>query len=189
MDLLSIAGHKAYAPKGIGALYIRSGTVISKLLHGADHESNRRPGTENVLSIVGLGRACALATQDLDKNRAHFLAMRDRLHDTFMVALGDQSVKLNGHPQKRLPNTLNLSFRGIEANTLLAEIGEQVAASAGAACHADDIDLSAVLEAMQVPVEWAMGTVRFSVGRGTSSEDVDRAARIVSEAARRLLQG
>jgi len=189
VDLLSIAGHKAYAPKGIGALYIRSGTAIAKLLHGADHESNRRPGTENVLGIVALGSACSLAARDQDKNTAHFLAMRDRLHDALMAALGDQVVKLNGHPLKRLPNTLNLSFRGIEANTLLAEIGEQVAASAGAACHADGIDLSAVLEAMQVPVEWAMGTVRFSVGRGTSSEDVDRAASIVSEAARRLLQG
>ena len=189
VDLLSIAGHKVYAPKGVGALYIRSGTALTKQLHGADHESNRRPGTENVLGIVALGRACALAARDLDKNAAHFLGMRDGLHDTFVAALGDQVIKLNGHPQIRLPNTLSISFRGIEANTLLAEIGGQVAASAGAACHADGIDLSAVLEAMQVPIEWAMGTVRFSVGRGTSSEDVDRAASIVSAAVRRLLPG
>jgi cysteine desulfurase NifS len=189
VDLLSIAGHKVYAPKGVGALYIRSGTALNKLLHGADHESNRRPGTENVLGIVGLGRACALAARDLDKNRAHFLAMRNRLHDAFVAALGDQVVRLNGHPQKRLPNTLSLSFRGIEANTLLAEIGGQVAASAGAACHAEDIDVSAVLKAMQVPIEWAMGTVRFSVGRGTSSDDVDLAASIVSAAVQRLLLG
>ena len=189
VDLLSIAGHKVYAPKGVGALYIRSGTALAKQLHGADHESDRRPGTENVLSIVALGRACALAARDLDKNATHFLAMRDRLHDAFVTALGDQVFRLNGHPQKRLPNTLSLSFRGIEANTLLAEIGEQVAASAGAACHADGIDVSAVLEAMQVPIDWAMGTVRFSVGRDTSSEDVDRAAGIVSEAVLRLLPG
>ena len=189
VDLLSIAGHKVYAPKGVGALYIRSGTALNKLLHGADHESNRRPGTENVFGIVGLGRACALAARDLDKNRAHFLAMRNRLHNAFVAALGDQEVRLNGHPQKRLPNTLSLSFRGIEANTLLAEIGGQVAASAGAACHADDIDVSAVLKAMQVPIEWAMGTVRFSVGRGTSSDDVDLAASIVSAAVQRLLLG
>ena len=189
VDLLSIAGHKVYAPKGVGALYIRSGTALAKQLHGADHESDRRPGTENVLSIVALGRACALAARDLDKNATHFLAMRDRLHDAFVAALGDQVFRLNGHPQKRLPNTLSLSFRGIEANTLLAEIGEQVAASAGAACHADGIDVSAVLEAMQVPIDWAMGTVRFSVGRDTSSEDVDRAAGIVSEAVLRLVPG
>ena len=189
VDLLSIAGHKVYAPKGVGALYIRSGTALAKQLHGADHESDRRPGTENVLSIVALGRACALAARDLDKNAAHFLAMRDRLHDAFVAALGDPVFRLNGHPEKRLPNTLSLSFRGIEANTLLAEIGEQVAASAGAACHADGIDVSAVLEAMQVPIDWAMGTIRFSVGRGTSSEDVDRAAGIVSEAVLRLLPG
>ena len=189
VDLLSIAGHKVYAPKGVGALYIRGGTALAKQLHGADHESDRRPGTENVLGIVGLGRACMLAARDLDKNGAHFLAMRDRLHDAFAAELGDQVFRLNGHPQKRLPNTLSLSFLGIEANTLLAEIGEQVAASAGAACHADGIDVSAVLEAMQVPIEWAMGTIRFSVGRGTSSDDVDRAASIVSEAVRRLLPG
>ncbi len=189
VDLLSIAGHKVYAPKGVGALYIRSGTALAKQLHGADHEGDRRPGTENVLSIVALGRACALAARDLDKNAAHFLAMRDRLHDAFGAALGDQVFRLNGHPQKRLPNTLSLSFRGVEANTLLAEIGEQVAASAGAACHADGIDVSAVLEAMQVPIDWAMGTVRFSVGRGTSSEDVDRAVGIVSEAVLRLTPG
>jgi len=189
VDLLSIAGHKVYAPKGIGALYIRGGTALAKQLHGADHEGDRRPGTENVLGIVGLGRACALAARDLDKNGAHFRAMRDRLHDAFAAELGDQVFRLNGHPKQRLPNTLSLSFRGIEANTLLAEIGEQVAASAGAACHADGIDVSVVLEAMQVPIDWAMGTIRFSVGRGTSSDDVDRAASIVSEAVQRLLPG
>ena len=189
VDLLSIAGHKVYAPKGVGALYIRSGTALAKQLHGADHESDRRPGTENVLSIVALGRACALAARDLDKNAAHFLAMRDRLHNALVAALGDQVFRLNGHTQKRLPNTLSLSFRGVEANTLLAEIGEQVAASAGAACHADGIDVSAVLEAMHVPIDWAMGTVRFSVGRGTSSKEVDRAAGIVSEAVLRLTPG
>ena len=189
VDLLSIAGHKLYAPKGIGALYLRSGTALDKQFHGADHESDRRPGTENVPGIVALGRACALAARDLEKNMRHFQAMRDRLHDALVDALGDRAPRLNGHPQQRLPNTLSLSFLGIEANTLLAEIGDQVAASAGAACHADAIDVSAVLEAMKVPIDWAMGTVRFSVGRGTTSKDVDQAARIVSEAVRRLLPG
>lgn len=186
VDLLSVAGHKIYAPKGVGALYVRSGTELAKQLHGAEHESHRRPGTENVLEIVGLGKACELAYRDLEKNAGHFQTMRNRLHDGFLHELGEDAVKLNGHPLNRLPNTLSLSFRDIEASTLLSEIGEEVAASAGAACHADDIDVSAVLEAMKVPIEWAMGTVRFSVGRGTTNEEVERAVGIVSEAVRRL---
>jgi cysteine desulfurase len=186
VDLLSVAGHKLYAPKGIGALYIRSGVQLAPLLHGAGHEGGRRPGTENVLEIVGLGQACAIAGRDLEKNMAHFRAMRDRLHEGLVREVGKEAVRLNGHPEKRLPNTLSLSFRGVEANTLLSEIGEQVAASAGAACHADEVNVSAVLEAMKVPVEWAMGTVRFSVGRGTTAEEVDRAVEVVAEAVRRL---
>ncbi len=186
VDLLSIAGHKAYAPKGIGALYIRTGVQLATLIHGAGHEGGRRPGTENVLEIVGLGKACQLAGRDLARNMAHFQAMRDRLHQGLLSELGEQAVSLNGHPEKRLPNTLSLSFRGVEANTLLSEIGEQVAASAGAACHADQVDVSAVLEAMKVPVEWAMGTVRFSVGRDTTTEDIDRAIQVVVGAVQRL---
>jgi cysteine desulfurase len=185
VDLLSVAGHKLYAPKGVGALYIRSGVQLAPLLHGAGHEGGRRPGTENVLEIVGLGQACAIAGRDLEKNMAHFRAMRDRLHEGLVRELGKEAVRLNGHPERRLPNTLSLSFRGVEANTLLSGIGEQVAASAGAACHADEVNVSAVLEAMKVPVEWAMGTVRFSVGRGTTAEEVDRAVEVVAEAVRR----
>jgi cysteine desulfurase len=186
VDLLSIAGHKVYAPKGIGALYIRTGVELAPLIHGAGHEGGRRPGTENVLEIVGLGKACQIAERDLARNMAHFQATRDRLHDGLLRELGDEAVRLNGHPEQRLPNTLSLSFRGVEANTLLSEVGEQVAASAGAACHADQVDVSAVLEAMQVPVEWAMGTVRFSVGRGTTAEQVDRAVEVMADAVRRL---
>jgi cysteine desulfurase NifS len=186
VDLLSVAGHKAYAPKGIGALYIRTGVQLAQLIHGAGHEGGRRPGTENGLEIVGLGKACQLADRDLAHNMAHFQAMRDRLHQGVLGELGEEAVKLNGHPEKRLPNTLSLSFRGVEANTLLSEIGEQVAASAGAACHADQVDVSAVLEAMKVPLEWAMGTVRFSVGRGTTADEVDRAIQVVAGAVRQL---
>jgi cysteine desulfurase len=180
-DLLSVAGHKAYAPKGIGALYVRTGVKLTRLMHGAGHESGRRPGTENVMHNVGLGKACQVADRDLKKNTARFEAMRDRLHQGLVHELGDDAVSLNGHPEKRLPNTLSLSFRGVEANALLTEIGEQVAASAGAACHADKIDVSTVLRAMKVPVDWAMGTIRFSVGRGTTAEDIDRAIGIVAE--------
>ena len=188
-DLLTVAGHKLYAPKGIGALYIRPGVRLAPLLHGAGHEGGRRPGTENVLEIAGLGQACEIAARDLDANMAHFQAMRDRLHQALLGRLGPGTMRLNGHPEKRLPNTLSVSFRGVEANTLLAEIGEEVAASAGAACHADRVDVSAVLTAMAVPVEWAMGTVRFSVGRDTTPEEIDRAAAVVAAAVRRFQSG
>ncbi len=186
VDLLSVAGHKLYAPKGIGALYVRGSVQLAKLIHGADHEGNRRAGTENVLEIVGLGQACQVAGRDLNKNQAHFARLRDRLHEGLLRELGDEAIRLNGHPEKRLPNTLSLSFRGVEANTLLSEIGEQVAASAGAACHAGQVDVSAVLEAMGVPVDWAMGTVRFSVGRDTTAQEIDQAVEVVAEAVRRL---
>ena len=183
VDLLSIAGHKLYAPKGVGALFVRHGTRLEKLIHGADHEQNMRAGTENVLEIVGLGKACEIAQRDLEKNMAHMKKMRDRLHEGLKRELGE--IKLNGHPEKRLPNTLSVSFANIEANTLLDEI-EGVAASAGAACHSDSIDLSPVLTAMKVPLEYAMGTIRFSTGRMTTEEEIDRAIKIVAEAVRRL---
>ena len=184
VDLLSIAGHKLYAPKGIGALYIRSGVQLPKFMHGATHEANRRAGTENVLEIVGLGRAAEIAGRDLARNMAHMQAMRDQLYEGLAREL--EEVRRNGHAERCLPNTLSISFRGVEANTLLSEIGERVAASAGAACHADQVDVSAVLEAMGVPLEYAMGTVRFSVGRMTSEEEIDAAIEVVSGAVRRL---
>ncbi|MDY6847326.1 MAG: cysteine desulfurase family protein [Chloroflexota bacterium] len=180
VDLLSIAGHKLYAPKGIGALYMRTGIILEKLMYGADHESDRRPGTENVLEIVGLGKACDIAKRDLESNMSHFQKMRDRLHKGLQAALPEGSFALNGHPELRLPNTLSLGFYRVESNTLLSEIGGQVAASAGAACHSDQIDLSHVLEAMNVPPDYAMGTLRFSVGRGTTKDDIDRAVEIVT---------
>ena len=146
VTLLSIAGHKLYAPKGVGALFIRRGTKLQKLIHGADHEQNRRAGTENVPEIVGLGKACEISKRDLDKNKNHMKDMRDRLHRGLEKHFPE--LKLNGHPERRLPNTLSVSFANIEANTLLDEI-EGVAASAGAACHTDSIDISSVLVAMR----------------------------------------
>jgi cysteine desulfurase NifS len=182
VDLLSIAGHKLYAPKGIGALYIRDGIRLQNLMYGADHESGLRPGTENVLEIVGLGKACEIAKRDLKNNISHFQKMRDRLHNGLQVSLPEGSFVLNGHRELRLPNTLSLGFYKVEANTLLANISDQVAASAGAACHSGDVNLSNVLEAMKVPVDYAMGTVRFSVGRRTTSEDIDQAVKIIKMA-------
>ena len=182
VDLLSVAGHKLYAPKGIGALYIRDKVELPNLLLGAGHEKGRRPGTENVLEIVGLGKACEIAARDLDEIGKHFTRVRDQLHQGILTELGDENVRLNGHPEKRLLNTLSLSFRSVAANTLLAEISQRVAASAGSACHADQVTISAVLEAMKVPLEWAMGTVRFSVGRGTTPEDIQHAIPIIVQA-------
>jgi len=183
-DLLSVAGHKVYAAKGVGALFIRRGVELERLLHGADHERGWRPGTENVLEVVGLGAACALAGRDLDAEGLRLSALRDRLHAALSAGLGDDAVRLNGHPERRLPNTLSLSLSGVEASTLLAEVGDRVAASAGAACHTDHVSVSAVLDAMGVPLEWARGAVRLSVGRMTTASEIDEAARVLVEAVR-----
>ena len=184
VNLLSVAGHKLYAPKGVGALYIGKGCKLTQMMHGAGQESGWRPGTENVLEIVGLGKACEIAKRDLAKNMDHMLAMRERLHN----GLKDKCtmVRLNGHPTERLPNTLSLSFHGIEANRLLEEIGPEVAASAGAACHSDRIEISHVLKAMDVPMDWAKGTVRLTTGRMTTETDIDKAIQVISEAVKKL---
>jgi cysteine sulfinate desulfinase/cysteine desulfurase-like protein len=172
VDLLSIAGHKLYAPKGIGALYVRNGVKLEKLIHGASHEMNWRAGTENVIEMVGLGKACQLIEQNLSGYSQNMKQMRDRLEEGLTRAFSD--LRINGHPQQRLPNTCSVSFRGLEANTILAEL-KNVAASAGAACHSDKVEVSSVLEAMQVPLEYAMGTVRLSVGRYTTADEIDQA--------------
>lgn len=180
VDLLSIAGHKLYAPKGIGVLYNRQGVELQKLIHGASHEQNHRAGTENVLEIVGLGKACEIAKRDMVKNMKHMAETRDRLEH----GLKDCGVSswINGHPQRRLPNTLSIGFKDVKANLLLEKIGERVAASAGSACHADSVKVSKVLEAMQVPLEYAMGTIRFSTGRMTTDTDVDQTVEVVRQA-------
>jgi len=172
VDLLSVAGHKLYGPKGIGALYVRTGVTLEKQVHGADHERNWRAGTENVIEIVGLGEACALVGDDLEKSHQHLRKMRDRLENGLKERF--DNIRINGHPENRLPNTCSISFKGLEANTIISEL-KAVAASAGAACHSDQVEVSTVLEAMKVPLEYAMGTIRFSVGRFTTVEDIDRA--------------
>ena len=183
VDLLTVAGHKLYGPKGIGVLYIRRGIQLEKLIHGADHEQGRRAGTENVLEIVGLGKACEIARRDLNKNMDHTQKMRDLLYQELKAELDE--LKLNGHPKNRLPNTLSVSFKNIEANKLLEKI-DRVAVSAGAACHSDSVKVSSVLQAMQVDLEYAMGTIRFSTGKMTTVEEVKETAVIFVETARRL---
>ena len=178
VDLLSIAGHKLYAPKGIGALYIRPGVRLEKLMHGANHEQDRRAGTENVIQMAGLGKACELIEQNLGTYARHVAAMRDRLERGLLQAGMD--ARINGHPDKRLPNTLSISFRGVEADRVLANL-PTLAASAGAACHSDQVEISHVLAAMNVPEEYAMGTLRLTVGRFTTEEEIDRAIAEIQE--------
>ena len=172
VDLLSIAGHKLYAPKGIGALYIRPGVRLEKLMHGANHEQDRRAGTENVIDMAGLGRACELIEQNLAQYAQHMATVRDRLERGLLDSGMD--VRVNGHPEKRLPNTSSVSFRSVEADRVLASL-PTVAASAGAACHADEVEVSHVLAAMNMPEEYAMGTLRLTVGRFTTEDEIARA--------------
>lgn len=168
VDLLSLAGHKFYGPKGVGALYIRAGTKLEPLLHGAGHESGRRAGTENVLLDVGLGAAAELAA-DLTWTDG-VREQRDRLWAELQQVWGERVV-LNGHPTTRLPNTLNVSFVGWRGADILAAMPE-VAASTGSACHADSVILSPVLEAMGVPLDIGAGAIRLSLGRMTTDEEL-----------------
>jgi cysteine desulfurase len=183
VDLLSVAGHKLYAPQGVGALYVRSGTAIEPLLIGAGHEQGLRPGTENVASIVGLGMACAVADRDLAAEGRRISGLRDRLWSRLEDKIS--GLALNGHPVDRLPNTLNVRFPGVSGNTLLTAC-TAIAASTGSACHEAGATASEVILAMGVPEEAAMGSVRLTLGRGNSQLDIDRAADALVNAWRRL---
>ncbi|GAB4364613.1 MAG: cysteine desulfurase family protein [Deltaproteobacteria bacterium] len=177
VDLLSVAGHKVYAPKGIGALYIREGTKVEPLVHGAGHEGGRRAGTENVLLAVALGAACEAARGGIGMEPVR--GLRDRFWEGLREIFGDR-ITLNGHPAQRLPNTLNVNFVGrVGAEVLAALPG--VAASTGSACHAGSVTLSPVLAAMGVPPEEGMGAVRFSLGRTTTWEELEEVLRLMKE--------
>jgi cysteine desulfurase len=177
VDLLTVAGHKLYAPKGVGALFVRRGVDLEPLIHGAGHERGRRAGTENVPYLVGLGVAAELAANALPAAADRLRLLRDRLHDRLRSALGDRLV-LNGHPERRLPNTLNVNFVGHVGAELLAKV-PGVAASTGSACHEGKVSLSPVLAAMGVPADIGRGAVRLSVGRFTTEDEVDRAAELL----------
>jgi cysteine desulfurase len=199
VDLLSMAGHKLYGPKGIGVLYIRQGIQLEKLIHGADHEMNRRAGTENVMEIVGLGKACELAAysqqlavgswQSAVSSQQSALSNNEiqELRDFLFQGIKNEipEIRLNGHPEYRLPNTLSISFPGVEATRLLAEM-KGIAASAGAACHSDRTDISAVLTAMKVPIHFAIGTIRFSLGRFTTEQEIREAIQIITGSYKKL---
>ena len=169
VDLLSIAGHKLYAPKGVGALYVRRGTRLEPLIHGAGHEQGRRAGTESAVLAVGLGAACALAADLAPMTCVQ--ALRDHFWQVLRQRFGDR-VHLNGHPVHRLPNTLNVSFVGRVGAEILQRL-DGVAASTGSACHAGRIELSPALKAMNVAPEIGLGAIRFSLGRATTAEDID----------------
>jgi cysteine desulfurase len=153
-------------------------------MEGAGQERGRRPGTENVLEIVGLGEACEIARRDLAANREQMRRLRDRLEAGLLERVPYLCV--NGHPENRLPNTLSASVEGLDAGALLAAIQDKVAASAGAACHSGHVQVSHVLQAMHIPEEWARGTLRFSTGRMTSAVDIDTAVAVIADAIKRL---
>lgn len=178
VDLLSIAGHKLYAPKGIGALYVRTGTPIEPFTRGAGHERGLRPGTENVASIVGLGRAAELAVHELRAKAARLTDLRDRLHGRLKSQI--PGLELNGHPDERLPNTLSVRFPRVKGAELLTR--SDIAASTGAACHKGEDKASAVILKMGVSMDEALGTVRLTLGQGTTEEIVDQAAFRIVEA-------
>jgi cysteine desulfurase len=169
VDLLSVAGHKLYAPKGVGVLYVRGGTEIEPLIHGAGHEGGRRAGTESAVLAVALGTACKIAPSWIGTPGVR--RMRDRVWELLEGAFGN-GVVLNGHRERRLPNTLNVSFIGRVGADILAAMPE-LAASTGSACHAGRITLSPVLKAMGVAPEAGMGAIRFSLGRATTDEEID----------------
>jgi cysteine desulfurase len=171
VDFLTVAGHKLYAPKGIGALYIRQGIEIEPLIHGAGHEKGRRAGTENIVFDVALGEACELARKAFDSEERKIKELTEYLHKKLLEAFGDK-IKLNGHPVRKLPNTLNISFIGHNSLDILEKL-EGVAVSAGSACHSGLTTISPVLKAMGVPEAEAIGAVRFSTGRFTTMIEIN----------------
>ena len=177
VDLLSVAGHKLYAPKGVGALYVREGVEIMPQIRGAGHERGRRAGTENILLAVGLGTACELAQRETEKEQQSLASLRNRLAAGLRTGCGD--IVEHGHPEHRLPNTLSVALPGQDANGLVGELAEDLAASAGSACHSGATMISYVLQAMGVEPELARATIRLSVGRFTTEEEIDRAVELI----------
>ncbi len=173
VDLLSLAGHKFYGPKGIGALYIREGVSLQKILHGAKHEFNMRPGTENVMQIVGLGKAAELAVRDFDKN---ILQMK-KVKEYLLKQLKEKNLDylINGHTASNLPNTLNVSFKNTNAYQVMHQLKEKLAISIGAACHSEEVHLSNILRATLMDKAYASGTFRFSVGKNSTKNEIDQA--------------
>jgi cysteine desulfurase len=187
IDLLSFSAHKIYGPKGIAGLYIRRGTKMVAIQHGGEHERRRRAGTENVPGIVGFGKAVEVRARDMHEEAARLTALRDRLWNG--IAARVPEVRLNGHPTERLPGTANICYRHVESESIVLGLDLRgIAVSAGSACTSGNVEPSYVLVAMGVPVEWAMGAVRSSLGRSTTAEDIDYVVDAVEPLVRKLRQ-
>lgn len=185
IDLLSFSGHKIYGPKGVAGLYIRKSTKMVSVQHGGEHERRRRAGTENVPGIVGLGKAVEIRAREMTEEAARLTALRDRLWDGIRARVPD--VRLNGHPTERVPGTANIAYRNVESESIVLGLDlKGIAVSAGSACTAGSVEPSYVLVAMGVPIDWAMGAVRSSLGRSTTAEDIDYVIESVEPIVRKL---
>ena len=182
VDLMTIAGHKLYAPKGVGALYIRKGVRLDPLVHGASQEGGLRAGTENVPFIVALGSACRIIREIINSEYERIKRLRDTLEERLLSSIKD--IRVNGHKILRLPNTLNISINGVEGRALLDSTAK-LFASTGAACHEKEVSISHVLSAMGVDKDYAMGTLRLSLGRYTDREQVEEAAQLITDAVKK----
>ena len=185
ISLLSASSHKIYGPKGVAVLWIRKGTRMVSVLHGGEHERRRRAGTENVPGIVGFGKAVEIRARDMAEEAGRVTALRDRLWNGIRARVPD--VKLNGHPSARLPGTANISFRGVETESIVLGLDlKGVGVSAGSACTSGNVEPSYVLVAMGVPLEYSMGAVRHSLGRSTTADDIDYVVDSVEPIVRKL---
>jgi cysteine desulfurase len=172
IDMLSFSGHKIYGPKGVAGLYIRKGTKMVSIQHGGEHERRRRAGTENVAGIVGFGKAIELRGRDMVEEGRRLTELRERLWEGLARRIPE--VRLNGHPTERVPGTCNVCFRHVESESIVLGLDlKGIGVSAGSACTSGNVEPSYVLVAMGVPVEWAMGAVRHSLGRSTTAQDID----------------
>ena len=185
IDLLSFSGHKIYGPKGVAGLYIRKGTRMVAVQHGGEHERRRRAGTENVPGIVGLGKAAEVRGREMKDELQRLTALRDRLWEGIRARVPD--VRLNGHPTERVPGTANIAYKNVESESIVLGLDlKGIAVSAGSACTAGSVEPSYVLVAMGVPLEWAMGAVRSSLGRSTTADDIDYVIESVEPIVRKL---
>ncbi len=184
-DLLSLSAHKFHGPKGVGALYVRTGVLLDSLLHGGHHEKDRRAGTENIPGIVGLGKACQIAEEEMVREGERIESLRDRLEQGIISQIGD--VLVNGHPSRRLPGTLNICIKFVEGESMLLHLDQHgIAASGGSACTAGSPEPSHVLTAMGIPAQTAHGSLRFSLGRENTGEDIDRLVEVLPPIVRKL---
>jgi len=185
IDLLSFSSHKIYGPKGVAGLWIRKGVKLASVQHGGEHERRRRAGTENVPGIVGFGKAVEIRQRDMKEEGVRVTALRERLWEGIRARVPD--VRLNGHPTERLPGTANICYRGVESESIVLGLDlKGIGVSAGSACTSGSVEPSYVLVAMGVPLDWAMGAVRSSLGRSTTAEDIDYVVESVEPIVRKL---